>query len=77
MLSFEKVEGEYFEDGLEDVEMILFEKVEEGLKHWEHDEMQFAKVEGDYFEDGLEGVADNDFEFLDDFVEEDVDEQKE
>ena len=74
MLSFEKVEGDYFEDGLEDVaevvrdlmeeknfdvcEMILFEKVEEGSRHLEPDEMQFEKVEGDYFEDGLEGVAD-------------------
>ena len=73
MLSFEKVEGDYFEDGLEDVaevvrdlmeeknfdvcEMILFEKVEEGLKHLEPDEMQFENLEVHYTDEGLEGVG--------------------
>ena len=46
------------EENFHACEMILFEKVEEGLRDLEPDEMQFEKVEGDYFEDGLEGVAD-------------------
>ena len=91
-MQFEKVEGDYFEDGLEDVadvvhdlieeenfdvcEMIFFEKVEESLKHLESDEMQFENLEVHYTDEGLEGVDDeNDFEFLNNFVEEDVDDE--
>ena len=82
-MQFEKVEGDYFEDGLEDVadivhdlieeenfdvcEMIFFEKVEESLKHLESDEMQFENLEVHYTDEGLEGVDDEN-----DFVEKDV-----
>ena len=48
-------------------EMILFEKVEGGLKHLDPDEMQLENLEVHYTDDGLEGV-----DVENDFVEEDV-----